>query len=111
VCAGFDDATAMTLPDGRPVFAQADGQHGRRVLPFRLATTHTNAQRLHVLDHSWQAQHQSWNDGKMDLWIPAHRSEDGAAAPLTMGYLARADLPYYHALADGFTFATTTIAR
>jgi phospholipase C len=100
---GYDDATAMTLPDGRPVFAQSAGHDGKRVLPFRLDTRRTNAQRLHVLDHSWQAQHQSWNGGKMDLWIPAHRAEDGAAAPLTMGYLARADLPYYHALADAFT--------
>lgn len=100
---GFDDATAMVLSDGRPVFAQADSQDGSRVVPFRLDTTRTNAQRLHVLDHSWQAQHRSWNGGKMDLWIPAHRAEDGAAAPLTMGYLARADLPYYHALADAFT--------
>lgn len=100
---GFDDASAMTLPDGRPVFAQADDQDRARVLPFRLDTTHTNAQRMHVLDHSWRAQHQSWDGGKMDLWIPAHRVEDGAAAPLTMGYLARPDLPYYHALADAFT--------
>jgi phospholipase C len=100
---GFDDAKAMALPDGHPVFAQADPQDGARVLPFRLDTKRTNAQRLHVLDHSWPAQHQSWNGGKMDLWIPAHRAEDGAAAPLTMGYLARADLPYYHALADAFT--------
>ncbi len=82
---GFDDASAMTLPDGRPVFAQADDQDGARVLPFRLDTTHTNAQRMHVLDHSWKAQHQSWDGGKMDLWIPAHRAEDGAAAPLTNG--------------------------
>jgi phospholipase C len=100
---GFEDAKAMALPDGHSVFAQADRQGGARVLPFRLDTRRTNAQRLHVLDHSWQAQHQSWNGGKMDLWIPAHRAEDGAAAPLTMGYLARADLPYYHALADAFT--------
>jgi phospholipase C len=100
---GFDDATAMTLPDGRPVFAQPEGRDGGSVLPFRLDTRRTNAQRLHVLDHSWQAQHQSWNGGKMDLWIPAHRAEDGAAAPLTMGFMARADLPYYHALADAFT--------
>jgi phospholipase C len=100
---GFDDATAAMLPDGRPVFAQTDDQDSAPVLPFRLDTTHTNAQRLHVLDHSWQAQHQSWNGGKMDLWIPAHRAADGAAAPLTMGYLARADLPFYYALADAFT--------
>ncbi|MBV8091390.1 MAG: phospholipase [Alphaproteobacteria bacterium] len=100
---GFDDTTATRLPDGRPVFAQTDDQDSAPVLPFRLDTTHTNAQRLHVLDHSWQAQHQSWNGGKMNLWIPAHRAADGAAAPLTMGFLARADLPFYYALSDAFT--------
>jgi phospholipase C len=100
---GFDDANTLVLPDGRPVFAQADSPDGARVLPFRLDTTRTNAQRMHVLDHSWPAQHQSWNGGKMDLWIPAHRVADGAAAPLTMSYLARADLPFYYALADAFT--------
>ena len=101
---GFADASAMVLPDGRPIFDQAAGpDSGDRVLPFRLDTQHTNAQRLRALDHSWPAQHQSWDGGKMDLWIPAHRAEDGAAAPLTMGYLARADLPYYYALADAFT--------
>jgi phospholipase C len=100
---GFDDAQALTLPDGRPVFAQADRQEGTRVLPFRLDTRRTNAQRFHQLDHSWRAQHQSWDGGRMDLWIPAHRGKDGARAPLTMGHYARADLPYYYALADAFT--------
>jgi phospholipase C len=100
---GFDDASAMALPDGRAVFSQADSQTGAHVLPFRLDTQRTNAQRLHALDHGWPAQHQSWDSGKMDLWIPAHRAADGAAAPLTMGYLARADLPYYYGLADAFT--------
>jgi phospholipase C len=93
----------MTLPDGNPVFAQADRRDGTRVLPFRLDTRHTNSQRLGALDHSWEAQHRSWDGGRMDLWIPAHRAANGAGAPLTMGYLARADLPYYHALADAFT--------
>jgi phospholipase C len=100
---GFDDARAMTLPDGRPVFAQADREDRRRVLPFRLDTHRTDAQRMQQLDHSWRAQHESWHGGKMDLWIPAHRAEDGAAAPLTMGHFARADIPYYYALADAFT--------
>jgi phospholipase C len=100
---GFDDASAMTLPDGRTIFAQSDRQDGIRVLPFRLDTRRTNAQRFRQLDHSWRAQHQSWNGGRMDLWIPAHRFEDGARAPLTMGHYARADLPYYYALADAFT--------
>jgi phospholipase C len=100
---GFDDARATTLPDGRPVFAQLDELKGKPVLPFRLDTAHTSAQRVTQLDHSWQAQHMSWNDGKMDLWIPAHRAEEGPLAPLTMGYLTRADLPFYYALADAFT--------
>jgi phospholipase C len=100
---GFGDAQAMTLPDGRPVFEQVDERKGAPVLPFRLDTAHTNAQRLTQLDHSWQAQHTSWNGGKMDLWIPAHRAEEGPLAPLTMGYLTRADLPFYYALADAFT--------
>lgn len=56
---GFDDANAMVLPDGRPVFAQADPQDDARVLPFRLDTRRTNAQRLRALDHSWPAQHRS----------------------------------------------------
>jgi phospholipase C len=100
---GFDDAKPPRLPGGRPVFEQVDEEARRLVLPFPLDTRHTNAQRLHPLDHSWQAQHMCWNEGRMDLWIPAHRAEEGALAPLTMGYLTRADLPFYYALADAFT--------
>ena len=55
------------------------------------------------LDHGWGPQHAAWNGGAMDNWIPAHRQADGAAGPLTMGYLTRADLPFYYALADAFT--------
>ena len=101
---GFGDPRALDPPSGRPVFAQGDdARSGIPVLPFRLDTARTNAQRLQFLDHSWAAQHQSWDGGRMDLWIPAHRSEDGAAAPLTMGYYTRADLPFHYALADAFT--------
>jgi phospholipase C len=39
----------------------------------------------------------------MDQWIAARRAADGPAAPLTMGYHTRADLPFYYALADAFT--------
>jgi len=100
---GFDDAKAMTQPDGRPVFMQQDELTGATVLPFRLDTLHSNAQRFTVLDHSWEAQHASWGGGKMDKWIPAHRAEEGPLAPFTMGYLTRDDLPFYYALADAFT--------
>jgi phospholipase C len=100
---GFDDAKAMKMPGGRSVFEQDDEEARKLVPPFRLNTLRTNAQRLTPLDHSWRAQHQSWNGGKMDLWIPAHRAEEGPLAPLTMGHLARADIPFYYALADAFT--------
>jgi phospholipase C len=100
---GFDDPAAQKVDDGA-VFRQADpGNTNGYALPFRLDTLRTNAQRLHVLSHAWGPQHASWNGGKMDNWLPAHRAADGAAGPLTMGYLTRQDLPFYYALADAFT--------
>jgi len=100
---GFDDPKA-TKADGTSLFRQSDsrGSEGY-ILPFHLDTRATNAQRLHDLSHAWTAQHASWNEGGMDNWIPAHRAADGRNGPLTMGYLTRADLPFYYALADAFT--------
>ncbi|HEX4077395.1 MAG TPA: alkaline phosphatase family protein [Rhizomicrobium sp.] len=100
---GFDDPTAVK-PDSSSVFRQADpaGDQGY-VLPFRLDTTKTNAQRLHDLSHNWGPQHEAWNGGAMNNWIPAHRAADGKSGPLTMGFMTRADLPFYYALADAFT--------
>jgi len=101
---GFSDAQAMRLPDGRSVFHQPDPEHPEGfVLPFRLDTTRTSAQRLRALSHAWGALHASLNHGAMDQWIPAHRVTDKAFAPLTMGYHTREDIPFYHALADAFT--------
>jgi phospholipase C len=104
---GFDDPKAAK-PDGNSLFRQADprGREGY-ILPFHLDTRETNAQRLHDLSHSWTAQHASWNEGRMDNWIPAHRAADGRSGPLTMGYLTRTDLPFYYALADAFTICDT----
>ena len=100
---GFDDPSARR-PDGGSVFRQADAAHpDGHVLPFRLDTLHTSGQRMHDLSHAWSAQHESWNGGAMDQWIPAHRASDGTRGPLTMGYMTREDIPYYHALADAFT--------
>lgn len=93
---GFDDNS--------PHFRQPDplSQAGY-VLPFHLDTLHTSAQRQHHLSHKWKTQHNAFNGGAMDNWVPAHRMSNGEAGPLTMGYLTRADLPYYYALADAFT--------
>jgi phospholipase C len=100
---GFDDARA-TRPDGSSIFHQPDPlSPGGHVLPFRLDTLRTNAQRLHAFDHHWGPLHAVWNGGAMDKWIPTYRESAGALAPLIMGHLAREDLPFYYALADAFT--------
>jgi phospholipase C len=100
---GFDDRTAQKS-DGSSIFRQPDPlSPGGHVLPFRLNTLKTNAQRYHALDHGWGSLHASWNGGMMDNWIPAHRESDGEIGPMTMGYLTREDLPFYYALADAFT--------
>jgi phospholipase C len=101
---GFDDVEVLTLANGRPVFHQPDAMHADGyVLPFRLDTTRTSAQRMRALSHHWSVLHSSWNGGKMDNWIAAHRAPNKESAPLTMGYLTRQDLPFYYALADAFT--------
>jgi len=101
---GFDDRTATVPGSGRSLFEQVDAENrDGYALPFHLDTLTTNAQQLGDLSHAWNAQHESWNGGKMDNWLPAHRKADKARGPLTMGYHTRADLPYYYALADAFT--------
>jgi phospholipase C len=55
---GYDDRRALSLPSGRSVFYQPDVVNpAGYVLPFRLDTTTTSAQRLHDLSHAWDAQH------------------------------------------------------
>jgi phospholipase C len=31
----------------------------------------TNAQKIPSTSHAWQVQHDAWNGGKMDNWLPA----------------------------------------
>lgn len=87
-------------------------QHGRAVgadqfvQPFRLWSDPPgrDGQCLNDIAHTWPVQHQSWNGGRMDSFVTAHLTADGAAdGPSTMGYYARADLPLFCALADAFT--------
>lgn len=94
---GFTDPTAITLPDGRPVFCQPDPSHAQGyLLPFRYDTGSTSAAATPGTDHSWQTQHQAWNNGKMDQWV-------AAKGPFTMGFFAGADIPFHWALAQAFT--------
>jgi phospholipase C len=101
---GFDDPNALKLPDGKSVFYQPDPQNPNGyLLPFHLDTRKTSAQKIPSTNHSWGPQHNSWNGGKMDNWLPTHRKVDGANAPYVMGYHTRADIPFQFALAEAFT--------
>ncbi|MEU2874729.1 alkaline phosphatase family protein [Streptomyces olivoreticuli] len=101
---GFDDPSALKLPDGRSVFYQPDTANPQGyLLPFRLDTRRTNAQTIPSTSHAWEVQHQAWNGGRMDQWIPVHRKADKENAPYVMGYYTRKDLPFHFALAEAFT--------
>ncbi len=105
--AGFADHPAGS--DG--VFAQPDPANAASaptgaLLPFRLDSTSGHGECTHDIDHTWAVMHASWDSGAMDRFVIAHsaNSSDGPVnGPLTMGYYARADLPYHYALADAFT--------
>jgi phospholipase C len=101
---GFGDAHALKLPNGNSVFHQPDPLNPNGyLLPFHLDTRKTNAQKHPSTSHTFGTQHASWNGGKMDNWLPAHRKADGAKAPYVMGYHTRADIPFQFALAEAFT--------
>ena len=104
---GFNDH-----PRGRPGgFAQADPRRRSAspagvLLPWHLDTQTMNAACTDNPSHEWTTQHYSWDHGSNDRWVIAHTAleADGPiAAPQTMGYYTRADLPLYYALADAFT--------
>ncbi|MEU7168645.1 alkaline phosphatase family protein [Streptomyces morookaense] len=101
---GFDDPHALRLSNGRNVFHQPDSAHPEGyLLPFRLDTHKTSAQSIPSTSHAWDVQHEAWNGGRMDRWMPAHRHADGADAPYVMGYHTREDIPFQFALAEAFT--------
>jgi phospholipase C len=94
---GFSDPTAITLPNGNPVFYQPDPSHAQGYLaPFHYDTKSTSAQATPDTDHGWATQHQAWDNGQMDQWVPAK-------GPYTMGYFTQADIPFHWALAQAFT--------
>ncbi len=101
---GFDDPNAMLLSNGKSVFHQPDAENpDGYTLPFHLDTRRTSAQKIPSTSHAWSVQHESWNGGKMDRWLRAHRKADGVNGPYVMGYYTRADIPFQFALAEAFT--------
>jgi phospholipase C len=95
--------------------------------PWRLVTDPPteNGQTTNDISHEWGTQHLAWHGGAMDQWFKVHAGvlsdqpdapEDTNSFPvplltsapandgyMTMGYLARPDLAFYHELADAFT--------
>jgi phospholipase C len=101
---GFSDPNALTLDTGKSVFFQPDVINpDGYLLPFHLNTRTSSAQKIPSTDHGWVAQHESWNGGKMDKWLEAHRKADHANGPFVMGYHDRDDIPFHFALAEAFT--------
>ena len=101
---GFGDLDALHLSTGRSVFYQPDElTPDGYMLPFHLDTLSTNAQKIPSTSHAWKVQHEAWNGGRMDQWLPAHRKADGENGPYCMGYYKREDIPFQFALAEAFT--------
>jgi len=98
---GFSDPGALT-----GVFAQNYAKNTTiapvgKLLPYHLDTSSTGAGECTPdPGHAWDAQHQSWNNGAMDMWGAAHT---GDADWSFMGYYNRGDLDYFYAVADAFT--------
>jgi phospholipase C len=101
---GFDDLDAQKLPGGHSVFFQPDPENPNGyLLPFHLDTHASSAQKIPSTSHAWAVQHEAWNGGLMDRWLPAHRKADGVKGPYVMGYYKREDIPFQFALAEAFT--------
>ncbi|MBV8087519.1 MAG: phospholipase [Chloroflexi bacterium] len=103
---GFADASARK--DGRSIFYQPNPANSSDpptgyLLPFHLDTKTQNAYCTADITHDWWPQHRSWNGGAMDQFATTHLAEDPNNGQLTMGYYARADAPFFYAVADAFT--------
>jgi len=101
---GFDDPNALCLDNGKSVFHQPDSVNPEGyLLPFHLDTRTSSAQQIPSTSHEWAVHHESWNGGKMDQWLPAHRKADATNGPYVMGHYTRDDIPFQFALAEAFT--------
>jgi phospholipase C len=98
---GFGDPNAIPGVFAQPGYPVAG--FGGQLSPFHL-DTYNNGDCTNDPSHDWGPQHRSWHGGRMDAWVSEHiKTNQLADGSLTMGYYTRRDLPFYHALADGFT--------
>jgi phospholipase C len=91
---GYGDPHPVKLPNGRPVWYQAEGS--TVVPPFRPDVGNLALTFIEDLDHSWDGTHQMFNGGNWDQWLPAKTTT-------CMAHMKRSDLPFHYALADAFT--------
>jgi phospholipase C len=101
---GFNDPRFIHLPDQNPVWLQSN-KAGETYAPFHLDIKNTKATWMESLPHNWKNQSAARNEGRYDQWLNVKRNSNAEYAdmPLTMGYYNREDIPFYYALADGFT--------
>ena len=88
---GFNDPRAITLPDGNPVWVQANAA-GERYAPFRFDIHSSKVSWMGSLPHGWTDQVDARNHGLYDRWLTAKSSgyREYSGMPLTMGHFARA---------------------
>ena len=67
---GFNDPHALVQSNGKSIFYQPYAANPLGyLLPFHLDTLTSSAQKIPSNSHTWEAQHASWNLGKMDHWM------------------------------------------
>lgn len=101
---GFDDHPK----DSPGVFAQSwpagvASKANAKLLPWHLDVHTMDAACIVSPDHEWGPQHDSYNNGQLAFLQSEVNALGTKAGPLTMGYYTRSDLPFYYALAEGFT--------
>ena len=90
---GFGDKQILAYPNGHNIFQQPDA--ARTDLGY-LLPYHFTDQTDGDLDLSWDGDHEAWNGGLWNNWVPAKTEE-------TMGYFTRNEIPFQCAIADAFT--------
>ncbi len=105
--AGFDDHPVDSLgPFAQPFAANTTRAPIGVQLPFHLDSHSGRGECTHDINHDWNVQQISRDNGAMDAFVSTHTraSVDGSVnCLLTMGYYDRSDLPFHYALADAFT--------
>ena len=91
---GFAEPHPVTLPSGKSVFHQPDGDG--ELLPFRPDVPDVGRMFLPDPPHGWADTHAAFDEGRHDRWVPTKGVQ-------TMAYHTRADLPFPFALAEAFT--------